>query len=83
MNPFNIYGIEKFLEIQVKIEEDSYKKLLKMVDTAGGHYGIVLQTQKKDIVVNLLEGDSVILFVEDSQSELYPFKAIKKVHEIN
>ena len=33
--------------------------------------------------MNLLEGDSGILFVEDSQSELCSFKAIKKVHEIN
>ena len=82
---FNIYSIEKILEIKIKSEEGSSKKLLKMVDTAGGHYGIVLETQKKkkDTEVNLVEDDTGILFVEDSRNELCSFKAIKKVHEIN
>ena len=55
-----------------------------MVDTAGGHYGIILETKKKkknDEV--LLVDDAGILFVEDARDELCSFKAIKKVHEIN
>ena len=71
------------MEIKIKSEEDSSKKLLKMVDTAGGHYGIVLEMQKKkDTEVNLVEDDTGILFVEDSRNELCSFKSIKKVHEI-
>ena len=40
-----------------------------MVKTAGGHYGIVLETQKKDVEVHLVEDNSGILFVEDSKNE--------------
>ena len=61
------------------------KKLLRMVDTAGAHYGIVLETEKKkeDTEVMLVEDDTRILFLEDARDELCSFKAIKKVHEIN
>ena len=61
------------------------KKLLRMVNTAGAHYGIVLETvkKKKDTEVMLLEDDTRILFLEDARDELCSFKAIKKVHEIN
>ena len=60
-------------------------KLLRMVDTAGGHYGIVLETKKKkkNVEVMLVEDDTRILFLEDARDELCSFKAIKKVHEIN
>ena len=56
-----------------------------MVDTAGAHYGIVLETKnkKKDTEVMLAEDDTRILFLEDARDELCSFKAIKKVHEIN
>ena len=56
-----------------------------MVDTAGAHYGIVLETKKKkkDTEVMLVEDDTRILFLEDARDELCSFKAIKKVHEIN
>ena len=49
---FNIYGPEKILEIHMKIGEDQGKKFLKMEDTTGGHYGILLETRKNE------EGDS-------------------------
>ncbi len=35
------------LEIHMKNGEDQGKKFLKMEDTAGGHYGIVLGTSKE------------------------------------
>ena len=56
-----------------------------MVDTAGGHYGIVLEARKKkkNTEVMLVEDDTGILFLEDARDELCSFKAIKKVHEIN
>ena len=44
---FKIDGIENILEIMIKNDQDCSMKLLKMVDTAGGHYGIVLETKKK------------------------------------
>ena len=43
----NIYGPEKMLEIHMKNSDDQGKKFLKMEDTAGGHYGIVLETRKE------------------------------------
>ena len=60
------------------------KKLLRMVNTAGAHYGIVLETvkKKKDTEVMLLEDDTRILFLEDARDELCSFKAIKKVDGI-
>ena len=42
---FKIDGGEKILEIEVKTDQKNSKKFLKMIDTAGGHYSIVLDTQ--------------------------------------
>ena len=39
-----IDGKDKILEIQVKIGQDNGKKLIRMIDTAGGHNGIILET---------------------------------------
>ena len=82
---FKIDGVEKILEIKIKNDQESSKKLLKMVDTAGGHYGIILETKKKkkNDEVMLVEDNTRILFVEDARDESCSFKAIKKVHEIN
>ena len=76
---------QNILEIKIKNDYDCSKKLLKMVDTADGHYGIVLETKKnkKNAEVMLVEDDTRILFVEDARIEFGSFKAIKKVHEIN
>ena len=46
---FKIDGEEKILEIQLKSGKDCGRKLIKMVDTTGGHYGIILETRKKNI----------------------------------
>ena len=80
---FNIYGPEKMLEIHMKNGEDQGKKFLKMEDTAGGHYGIVLETRKDKGDLPLEEEDLGILFMEDKKGELCSFKAVKKVHEVN
>ena len=45
---FKIDGEEKILEIQLKSGHDCGRKLIKMVDTTGGHYGIILETRKKN-----------------------------------
>ena len=60
------------------------EKLLKMEETAGGHYGIVLETRKKkNTNLFLIEEDSGILFMEDKEGDLCSFKAVRKVHEVN
>ena len=40
---FNIWGQDKMLEIHIRDGIDHDKKFLKMIDTEGGHYGIVLE----------------------------------------
>ena len=55
-----------------------------MVDTTGGHYGIVLETRKKGSSnLFFIEDDSGILFVEDEKGDLCSFKSVRKVHEVN
>ena len=55
-----------------------------MIDTEGGHYGIILETRKKeDTSLFLVEDDSGILFVQDDNGDLCSFKAVKNVHEVN
>ena len=54
-----------------------------MEDTAGGHYGIVLETRKEKGASPFENEDLGILFMEDKKGELCSFKAVKKVHEIN
>ena len=50
-----------------------------MEDTAGGHYGIVLETRKnKEGDLPLEEEDLGILFIEDKKGDLYSFKAVKR-----
>merc|ERR1711895_113681 len=59
---FNIYGPEKMLEIHMKNSDDQGKKFLRMEETAGGNYGIVLETRKDKEVMPLDENDLGILF---------------------
>ena len=52
---------------------------IPMIDTQGGHYGIVLETQKKQNVLYIEDalGDKLgILFLEDKEQELCLFKAV-------
>ena len=51
----------------MKNSDDQGKKFLKMEDTAGGHYGIVLETQKEKGYSPLEEDDLGILFMEDKK----------------
>ena len=71
------------LEIHMKNSDDQGKKFLRMEDTAGGHYAIVLETRKEKENLPLDESDLGILFMEDKKGELCLFKALKKVHEVN
>ena len=57
-----------------------------MIDTKGGHYGIILETPWKKNVLYLEDalGDKLgVLFLEDKEEELCSFKAIRRVHEVN
>ena len=67
---FNIYGPEKMLEIQMKNSDDQGKKFLRMEDTAGGHYGIVLETRKEKENLPLDDSGLGILFMEDKKGGL-------------
>ena len=81
---FKINGPEKILEIHMKNGDDQGKKFLKMEDTVGGHYEIVLETrinETKDS--SKAEEDLGILFMEDKENSLCSFRAVKKVHEVN
>ena len=72
------------LEIHLNHQEDSNKKQIKMIDTTGGHYGIILETRKRqDANMFLVEDDSGILFVQDEQGDLCSFKSVRKVHQVN
>ena len=79
---FKIDGREKILEIQLKSDQDCSRKLIRMVDTTGGHYGIVLETRKKESSnLFFLEDDSGILFMEDKKGDLCSFMSVRKVYE--
>ena len=51
-----------------------------MIDTQGGHYGVVLETQNQQNVLYLEDalGDELgVLFLEDKEEELCSFKAVR------
>ena len=55
-----------------------------MVDTTGGHYGVILETRRRaNSSILFVEDGSGILFVEDKKKDLCLFKAVRKVHEVN
>ena len=81
---FKIDSQDKILEIQTKSDQDCTRKLVKMVDTTGGHYSVILETRKKaSSSLFFIAYGSGILFVEDEKKDLCSFKAIRKVHEVN
>ena len=58
--------------------------MIRMIDTAGGNYGIILETREKSSTsLFLVEDDSGILFVQDENRELCSFIFARKVHEVN
>ena len=57
-----------------------------MIDTKGGNYVVVLETERKKNVLYLKDalGEKLgILFLEDREEELCSFKAVRRVHEVN
>ena len=81
---FQIDGRDKILEITLRT--DGSRRRLKIIDMKGGHYGIILETQRRNNVLYLEDalGDEIgVLFLEDKEEELCSFMAVRKVHEVN
>ena len=81
---FQIDKREKILEITSKT--DGSRMQIRMIDTKGGHYGIVLETQRRRDVLyleNALGDELGVLFLEDKEQELCSFKAVRRVLEVN
>ena len=76
---FYINSPDKTLEISSLT--DGTRIQLQMIDTQGGHYGIVLETQKKHNVLYLDDalGDELgVFFLEDKEEELFLFQIHQK-----
>ena len=54
---FKIDRKNKVLEIKMRADQDGATKFVKIVDTSGGHYRVILETRKRT--------SSSILFLED------------------
>ena len=81
---FQISGRDKILEITSLT--DGSRIQIQMIDTQGGHYGVVLETQRRHNVLYIEDalGDELgILFLEDQEQDLCSFKAVRQMHEIN
>ena len=82
---FKIDSKDKILELESKVDGSMMR--IRMVDTSGGHYGIILEMKTRP-VLNLLfvedaPEDVPILFLEDVQGDLCSFRAVRKVHKID
>ena len=74
---FQLNGQNKTLEVSSLT--DGTRIQLEMVDTQGGYYRIVLETQKKNNVLYVEDalGDEMgVIFLEDKAEELCYFKAV-------
>ena len=72
---------EKISDIQKKTDQDCSKKLIRMVDTVGGHYGIILVTKnkKKSLDILFVEDDTGILFLEDARDDFAPSRQLGRL----
>ena len=81
---FQISGRDKILEITSLT--DGARVQIQMIDTQGGHYGVVLETQRRQNILYIEDalGDELgIHFLEGQEQDLCSFKAVRQVHEIN
>ena len=58
---------------------------IKMIDTVGGHYAVILETKKRQDTNILYLEDAKLsaLFMEDKEGDLCSLKGVRKVHEVN
>ena len=55
----------------MKSDQDCSRKLIKIIDTVGGYYDIILETRRKtNSNVVFMEDESGILFLEDARDNL-------------
>ena len=81
---FKIDRKNKVLEIKTRADRDGATKFVKIVDTSGGHYGVILETRKRtSSSILFTEDDSGVLLVEAEKKDLCFFKSVRKVHEVN
>ena len=66
---------------------DSLMMKLRMTNTSGGHYRIVLETRMKPesglLFVENVPEDVPVLFLKNTRRELCSFWVVRKVYEIN
>ena len=81
---FKIDRKNKVLEIKTRADQDGATKFVKIVDTSGGHYGVILETRKRtSSSILFVEDDSGVLLVEAEKKDLCFFKSVRKVHEVD
>ena len=80
---FKINGQNMVQEIESR--KNGLRMTIKMIDTAGGYYAVILKTKKKQDsnILYLDDTDLGILFLEDEEGGLCSFKAVKKIHKVN
>ena len=61
-------------EKELEIEVDGDRKRIKMVDTRGNHFAILLEKEEGNV--------EEIMYAEGKEEELNTFRAIRKVHEV-
>ena len=72
------------MEIKTRADQDGATKFVKIVDTSGGHYGVILETRKRtSSSILFAEIDSGVLLVEVKKKDLCFLKLVRKVHEVN
>ena len=64
---------------------DGSRTRIKIIDTRGGHYAVILETKKRQDsnILYLEDADLSVLFLEDKEGDLCSFKAVRKVPEVN
>lgn len=70
--------------MEIESRKDGLRTRIKIIDTAEGHYAIILETKKRQDSNILLLADTnlSVLFLEDEEGDLCSFKAVRKVHEV-
>ena len=72
------------MEITTRADQDGATKFVRIVDTSGGHFGVILETRKRtNSSILFAEDDPGILFIEDEKKDLCSFKSVRKVHKVN
>ena len=49
---FKIDRKNKVLEIKTRADQDGATKFVKIVDTSGGHYGVIIETRKRKVLAS-------------------------------